>query len=229
MVCGCALILPKPTPDGSNVAESRDQERCRIGITDARFTTASRVDAVGVPVTAVIQLADGKSPDRKIRNGSHVILRAVSVTDQSRAIPGAPTVALTLTSIGGAGGDPVDIHSDSVIRLQPSAAAKPASGGRATASPIATPTDDFAIYKADFADPNRPTTCDSILRDGDFVYLRTAVNSAWVEVRDGVLTGTSPGTASAQTCTALARSCYTDRYGGLLCATIPSCVSAPGG
>ena len=38
---------------------------------------------------------------------------------------------------------------------------------------------DLVIYKADAPDPNRPTTCDRHVRDGDYVFVRAPNQDEW--------------------------------------------------
>ena len=45
----------------------------------------------------------------------------------------------------------------------------------------------FVIYKADVTNPNRPSTCDTQIRDGDYAYIRVLELGMWFRVSEGTL------------------------------------------
>jgi hypothetical protein len=223
LLCSCTAVLPKPSAVGSANVPSGTETQCRLDLSAARQAALNRVAAAGAPIPAIIVRIDAPSADRVIRNGARVMLRSIAALDHQRPPKGSETdpLAITVTSLGGARSDPVEIFDDSVIRLR---AWDPDHDSAQGKRPVASPAgEDFVISKADVPDPNRPTTCDAILRDGDFVYLRTLVPSAWVEIHDGVLVSSAPSRMSAAACGNHDERCYTDRYGGLVCTRFSAC------
>ena len=107
--------------------------------------------------------------------------------------------------------------------------------GAASASVAAAQASDMVIGKADVPDQTRPTTCDSLIRDGDFVFLRAIQTNTWVNVHaDGGLYTQSvpyslrPGASGSDGGAKCARDrelCSTDRDGGLVCVWTPECVN----
>ncbi len=221
-LCGCTWVMPRPSSSAAAAVASGTAANCQLDLVEARQASVRHIDAAGMAMPTVILRADGPSSDRVIRNGTRVILRSIAAVGDRAASSGTETAPLIIAPVGGAGSDPVEIRGDAVVQLRPRA---PAVGGNAVARAAAslTTVDEFVIYKADVPDPNRPTTCDDTLRDGDFVYLRTIVPSAWVEVRDGTLAPSTQPSSAAVRCSTPDRECYTDRYGGLLCAHVRAC------
>jgi hypothetical protein len=54
------------------------------------------------------------------------------------------------------------------------------SGAVTTVSGRARSASTLVIYKADVPDATDPQTCDSIIRDGDYVFLRDRRPAAWL-------------------------------------------------
>jgi hypothetical protein len=84
----------------------------------------------------------------------------------------------------------------------------------------------FMLYKADVPDPMRPTTCDSQIRDEDFVFARLLAPSMWVSVAaSGVLEVEKArrplGSQSNPSCARQEERCHTDARGGLVCVWAP--------
>jgi hypothetical protein len=228
LVSGCAWVLPKPSAANTGLGASGTGTACQLDQSEARRNVIDHVTAIGIPSPAAILRTDGRASDRTIRNGDRITLRAFTLADGNHASLGAETATLTVASVGGVGSDPVEIRGDSVVLLQahderPTVAAAQKGESDSSSSPT---SDEFVIYKADVADPNRPTTCDNILRDGDLVYLRTVVPSAWVEVRDRALQRESQPIRPEAMCRASEQHCYTDRYGGLVCARLANCAAS---
>ncbi len=221
-LCGCAWIMPRPSSTAAAAIGPGTASNCRLDLVEARQAALQNIDAAGVAVPTVILRADGPSSDRIIRNGTHVILRSIAAIGDRVASSGTDTAPLTIAPVGGAGSDPVEIRGDAVVQLRSRAPATGVSAVAQAATSIAT-LDEFVIYKADVPDPNRPTSCDNTLRDGDFVYLRTIVPSAWVEVRDGTLVPSTQPSRAVARCSTPDKECYTDRYGSLLCAHVRAC------
>ena len=215
-LCGCAGMVPGPSATGAAVG-SQSGTACKFDSVDALRATLHHAGAAGMAVPAVILRADGPSSDRVIRNGTRVILRSISDIADQRPPPGSETSPLTIAAVG-IGSDPVELHGDGVVQLQ-----SPATSASAPRGASQTPAGEFVIYKADVPDVHRPTSCDSTLRDGDFVYLRTIPPSAWVEVRDGRLVRSTEAPTAGVPCSAVKNECYTDRYGGLLCTSVDAC------
>lgn len=223
----CAWVLPKPSAGKADAVAAGSQAECRLDLAEARQAAVDRVDAVGAAVPSIVVLADGPNEDRVIRNDSRVMLRSISGVADRRPTRGTETAPMTIVSVGGVAFDPVEIRGESVIRLQAGGAGPLAPGAGAKPTPTATAAREFVVYKADVPDPNRPSSCDSILRDGDFVYLRTLAPSAWVTVYDGTLAPAADAGPRRTRCGAPQQQCYTDRYGGLVCARFRTCVGAP--
>ncbi|MBS0389481.1 MAG: hypothetical protein JSR15_13465, partial [Proteobacteria bacterium] len=93
------------------------------------------------------------------------------------------------------------------------------------------------IYKGDMPDASRPDTCDNRLRDGDYVFVRSAPNATWLDsgaalwlAPDRAATVNSVGStppAADVLCFAGPRVCYSDRTGGAMCTWQPRCLDPP--
>lgn len=237
---GCSWILPRPTPPGSaHQSYAAAAGECSLELVEIRKTLTRRVDARGFPALLVIRDASRKGPDRLVRNGDAVYFQASSPPGAPETVttwiidgpelkgqrlqPGAELadgVALQLRNVDGSG----------YLRARPAGegASVPVRGGDATS---------LILNKADTPDPARPTTCDARLRDGDYVFVRAATPTAWINVS---ATGV-PYLQSAASTQELARvrrgadpnclkdeqRCYTDQDGGLVCAWAPSCSGPP--
>lgn len=189
LIGGCAASPPVSPVQTAVAAPPARQASCRPDPFEARQIAELRGRLAGAPVSMVIDRAAGPAGDRFIRNGTGVVLRAIADVRQQPAAPAAESIALRVASVGGAGSDPVEIRGDSVVQLLP--------GGQDPAAPVVVsehnagarlqPGGEFVIYKAHAADPGAPSSCDTVLRDGDEVYLRSVTPDGWVGIRNGQL------------------------------------------
>jgi len=225
LLSGCAGLSPKlPIDDGGPSAASTGT-RCRPDLSEVQQAAVDRADTFGMAVPAIIVRASGPSADRAIRSGTLVIIRSIAAISDQRSAYGTETGPLVLRAVGPDGAGPVEILSGAVVGLQSRSTGRlpPDARTDASAATDSRIADRFVIYKADVPDRDRPTSCDTKLRDGDFVYLRRLAPSAWVEIRDGILTSSVPTLSAAAPCDALEQDCYTDRYGRLLCTRFRTC------
>jgi hypothetical protein len=189
-------------------------------------------------VLLVIRDASRKGPDRLVRNGDAIYLNA----QPPRAPEAVSTWIVDGPELKGqqlqAGAELADGVSLLLRSIDGSGylLARPAGDG--TSVPVAVRDGTrFVIYKADNPDPSRPTTCDALLRDGDFVFVRAVTPDAWISVG---ATGIPYRQSAASTqdvarvrrgedpgCLKDEQRCYTDQDGGLVCAWAPSCSGSP--
>lgn len=201
---GCAWVLPKPSPPPPPIAGSA---ACTLDLAEVRKgeSGALLANRVGEPLT--ITLADREPGDRGIYVSTPVILRGTP--------RGGDGPVLTITAVDGQTAPLVPVRDGSIVSLGAAsvgAGANPAAGLTA-----------FQVLKADTPSPNRPTTCDALVRDGDFVLLQTVDARAWVGLRSGVLTALGrPGRDGAACHTARER-CETDRGGSPVCVNYYAC------
>jgi hypothetical protein len=236
---GCSWVLPRPSPPSSALpvyaAAAGD---CSLELVEARKTLTRRVDARGVPVLLVIRDASRKGPDRLVRNGDAIYFNASpprAPDPVSTWIVEAPEVNGQQLQAGAELADGVSL----LLRSSNGSGyllARPAGEGTPAPVPVRDAT-RFVIHKADTPDPSRPTTCDALLRDGDFVFVRAVRPSAWISAG---ATGIPYRQSAASTqevarvrrgedpgCLKDVQRCYTDQDGGLVCAWAPSCSGSP--
>jgi hypothetical protein len=206
LLSGCAWILPKPPVAEATAATAAPA--CTLDLAEARRAYATTVVADGAAEPMILLLGDGPTHDRLVHSGARVVFRSVASLNDPPDLSAPETAPLTIEAPGGASGTSNPILDRSAVRLSPREGVPPAAA-------------EFVIYKADIPNPNRPTSCDAQLRDGDFVYLRAVAPSAWMRVRDGKLG--LPARRSPGPCAAPQERCYTDRYGGLLCVRYLEC------
>ena len=208
---GCAWILPKPTPPagpGDSVTSM-----CTLDLAEARKAAGAAV-AGGTPAEPlIIALDDGPSADRAIRSGHRVLLQRATTTNHAMT-PGEDTAVVTINAVDAAGDAQRWLIDRSVVRVAPRAI-RP------------EPEFEFLLLKADMPSPNRPTTCDGLLRDGDYVFLQSTTSRRWAAIRHGELTLQNEPVAADRPCREPRESCYTDRYGAVLCVNYFACGGAP--
>lgn len=223
VLCGCAWVLPKPAAPAPTASVGSPD--CTIALAESRRTRGATVYSGSAAAPLVIVRDAPAGTDRAVRSGAPIVLRPATTTEG--VVSGANEgVALSIEAVAGAGAADT-IRDGSVIRLRSrvtGAIAAAESGPGSTATDASVPAGvDYMIYKADRPDPNRATTCDAVLRDGDFVFLRAATGNAWVAVRGGRLVVAAEQPRDRAACTAPREHCYTDRYGGLLCVNYLAC------
>ena len=204
VLSGCHWVLPEPkSPEGAAAPRSA---ACTLDLAQSRRSTLTRIAAAGSARPLIISLSSRATEDRLLRNGVQVELCDLETAGDAGASP----LPLTILAVGVDASVPAPIRDGSLIRLR----------AAADASALAAPV---RIHKVDVPDPNRPTSCDAQLRDGDFVLLRSESPSAWLELNGGRLAVAAgpavPGCARSK------EHCYTDRRGGLLCVRYLDCAT----
>jgi hypothetical protein len=218
-LCGCAWVLPKPAaPTPAAAASGSD---CSLGLTESRRTRGATLYAGAPAAPLVVARDDLPSADRAIRSGAPIVLRPATVTEGAGS-GASDGVALTIEAVAAAAGAADTIVDGSVVRLRGRTSGAAGTVATTTETPPRSGA-EYVIYKADRPDPNRTSTCDAILRDGDFAFLRAANENAWIAVRDGKLVAAAALSPDRAPCSAPREHCYTDRYGGLLCVNYLAC------
>ena len=224
LVSGCAWVLPRPSrPPPPPEAAVAAYAACTLELTEARKNRSTSLHGAGAARPLIINLADGPSTDHVIRDGSAVALRRAAGGGGEATRASASMQAL-IQAAGTLSGTHDTIEDQGVIRFRPRATAPgPGSEAAADAGSPALADRDFLVFKADTPNPNRPASCDPLLRDGDFVYLQSVRPSMWVTVSGGTLVAQGARAPDGSPCQAPKETCYTDRYGGMLCVNYFEC------
>ncbi len=235
-VCACSMILPRPLTLEDPAGDSLDTGRCSLELDRSRQVAACAISAAGAPELITIRLSTRSSPDHGIRDRSLVeFASGPSPVETSYPLGGKWRVDLMHTASPSpsphqlADGDLIylwNVTAHRYLRVSSSERAVADARHRSDAS-------IFALYKADVTNPNRPSTCDDHVRDGDYVYVRALEPSTWFGIPDGAFQATSPQppsqggqrvlTEGAST-SASDQSCRTDERNQLLCGWVPHCV-----
>jgi hypothetical protein len=224
ILSGCAWVLPKASPPPPpSEAIAVEVAACSVELGEARKARSASLPDFGAAEPLTISLDGDPRADRIIRDGSIVRLqRAAGGGGQViREQDGTRALRLAAASPGGISGR---IADGGDIRLEARVDGSGAGGASAPAAVSPPAGHAFAILKADTPNPNRPSSCDAALRDGDFVYLRSTEQNAWATVRDGTLVIQARRPVGSPPCATPREKCYTDRYGGELCANYYECV-----
>lgn len=226
LLSGCAWVLPKSSPPAPPSATlAAESAACSLDLTEARKARSISIFGAGAAQPLVISLADGPSDDRAIRDGASVTLRRAA-HGGGQAAREQDAVLAVVEAVGARSGTHGRIDDQSAVRLHlrggPEAAAD-SSGGRHGA---VLADGDFVIFKADTPNPNRSSSCDGQLRDGDFVFLKSAGQNTWVGVKGGALVAEGARAVDGTPCHTPRERCYTDRYGGLMCVNYFECADA---
>jgi hypothetical protein len=217
LLSGCAWVLPRPSrPPPPPQAAVAAYAACTLELTEARKNRSTALYGAGAARPLIISLADGPSPGRVVRDGSAVALRRAAGGEGEAARAGKSMQAL-IQAVGARSGMHDTIEDQGVVQLRPRPTA-PGQSNEATADGGSPAADrEFLVFKADTPNPNRPTSCDALLRDGDFVYLQSVRPNTWVSVSGGTLVAEAARAPDGSPCRAPKETCYTDRYGGMLC------------
>jgi hypothetical protein len=203
---------------------------CTLELAEARKGRSVAIFGDGAAEPLVISLEGGPSSDRAIRGGAVIALRGVSAVGQERMQP-TDGVSMAIEPVAGPGDARDWIHDGSLVRLTAPpdviAAGRGAGAGRGQNGESAPQPEPMIIFKADRPTPNRPTTCDGRLRDGDFVFLQAITPRRWIDLRSGALVARSDYAPAEADCRQPRELCYTDRYGALLCVNYFTCANEP--
>jgi len=209
---GCAWILPKPS---AQPADTEPSAACTLDLVEQRKARSGVLRTNRTAEPLIISLAAGHPRARGIYAGDDIRLRGTS-----RAVAAA---LLAIESVDGLAGPSVAVRDGSIVSIasRPSASVNGAPG--ASTAPIVT---DFRVLKADTPSPNRPTSCDDLIRDGDYVLLESVAANTWVGLRKGVMVSLDTATRVGPACHEAREQCYTDRAGALLCTNYVACRDA---
>jgi hypothetical protein len=223
LLTGCSWVLPKPSQPPPTEAVATADAACTLERIEARKARSASLAGLGAAQPLIISLEDGSNADHAIRGGNAVVLRRAvdegnqAPREQERVPAFIVTVATNTRAHDG-------IEDQSVVRLR-SRSSLFREGNDAGAARGFAPLKggDYVIFKADTPNPNRPSTCDAHLRDGDFVYLKSVSQNTWVGARNGAPVIQDAHAPDGAPCRTPRDVCYTDRYGGMLCANYFEC------
>ncbi len=198
---------------------------CSLEQVQARKSAARDPQIAGVATPFIIHRISPAARDRFVRSGNVI---SFVLPDDEPAADLEVTWSLAALDPAGrllSGND--RLMDGNMIRLRGAADAQTQLSGASNAAP------PFIIVKADVPDQTRPTSCDSQVRDGDFVFVHTISPSVWLGATPAgdlqVLPGdpspreASMGGAADPRCAQDHESCHTDMGGGFVCAWAPSC------
>jgi hypothetical protein len=218
-LAACSWLLPRPAHlpwDGQTTDQALS---CSLQLVEARRALSTSMPGAGAAEPIVITLAAGESVTRIVHGGDAVTFRRLTDAGEAHEVNRATEVSL----IAALPDTSTEIADQDVVQLQhPPASPADGHAARGAAPPS---RGALVILKADTPNPNRPSTCDAQLRDGDLVFLRSATRKQWMTVADGVLAAQPPPRGSGAQCRRAQRRCYTDRYGGVVCAGYFACSS----
>ena len=221
VIAGCSLVLPATAPEPA----FRDSAAasCTLELAEARKSRSAAPNGeVGSPLIAT--LAGDPSDDRAIRSGNRIML--VRGQDPNPGMTNDPAaVTVEIAAAAGSATAQEWIRDGSAVHLR---AMAPRAGGLGTSDrqTAAAAGGGLVIYKADTPNPNRPTTCDPLLRDGDFVLVWSALSQAWVTIANSALDVQARSPQAVAHCRESQERCYTDRYGAPVCASFYTCAPA---
>ncbi len=227
-MCACSLVLPHPM-----TVDSLDARSCSLELDRSRQRTPCERNAAGSPTLAIIRLAARSSGDSAIDDRSLVEF-SIDASPANASNRSRDTWRIDLLHTPSpqpsprrlADGDLIylwNLAARRYLRVSPSDDAVAGTKHRSRASVL-------VLYKADVIDPNRWSTCDDRLRDGDYVYIRALKPSTWLTVSDGALQVASLEQSSQKAAavrpagaSAADQRCRTDERNQLLCGWMPSC------
>ena len=223
VVAGCSWVLPNTAPEPGLIDLAAAS--CTLELAEARKSRGAAPNgAVADPL--VVTLAGDRNNNRAVRSGTRIMLARGQ--DSNPGTTNDPAAAMVeITAVAGSSTAQEWIRDGSAVQLR---ATVPRAGELGTSDrqsvDAAAAGGGFVIYKADTPNPNRPTTCDPLLRDGDFVLIWSAPSQAWVTVANGALEVQARSPQAIVHCRESQERCYTDRYGAPLCANFYSCAPA---
>ncbi len=229
----CSMIQPEPLSEAGDTMDPRD---CSLELDRSRQVAPCEPKADGAPTLVIIRLSSLG------RSGPTILDRSFVEFSTDQSSPDAADksrhtwrVDLLHTPSPRPGphrlfdGDLIylwNVTSHRYLRVSSPAAAAADAKHRSDAS-------IFVLYKADVTNPNRPSTCDARVRDGDYVYIRALEPSTWFSVSDGVLEPAPLQLPSASGLSELperpansaaSQRCRTDERNQLLCGWVAQCL-----
>lgn len=225
LLAGCAWVLPTPSPRPLPEAAAAAYAACTLELTEARRALSTSLPGAGSAEPLILGLTDAPNDDRAVRDGSSIALHLAAGSGRA-ATRGEERVLALVELVGATVGTHAPIEDKSPIRLRSPGGDPGTPTGAAAGRAASTLVDgDVVIFKADTPNPNRPSTCDAMLRDGDFVYLKSLRRNAWITIENGRLAAREPHAGPASPCQTPKERCYTDRSGNLLCVNYFACDS----
>lgn len=224
LLSSCAWLLPAASPSSSSEATAAAAAACTLELTERRRALSTSVAGAGAAQPLIISLTDVQRDDRTIRDGSNVTLRraaggGATAARETKSVPARVELVAPRSE------QPAAIEDRAIVRLR-SPGGDPATQGSAAAtrqSAASVVDGEVAVFKADAPNANRPSTCDATLRDGDFVYLKSLEQNAWIGLADERLAGQVARRPIESPCREPKEQCYTDRSGNLLCVNYFAC------
>ncbi|HTV95393.1 MAG TPA: hypothetical protein VME42_05305 [Steroidobacteraceae bacterium] len=240
-LCACSG-LPAGRPDAGEYLQFGTPALCSLGLEQDRSVGVCRVAASGDPLPIVIRRAQsmhgfiirsGDEIDFPLPSGAGAGGEVTAPADR-QVPPARHAWRLQIVHAAGPSWPGKPLTEGSLIRLRSVLTRRylafEPSTGRAVETPRRKAAALIEVYKADFANPDRPSTCDPLIRDDDYVYLRTLSPGRWL--REGgadadsvapLSTAPAASVPLARTCVSGAERCRTDDRGAVQCAVIPCC------
>ena len=171
--CACSMILPHPlTPEGV-AGDTRD---CSLELDRSRQVAACEKTAAGAPTLVIIRPSSRSLSDPTIHDRS--VVEFTSDQSFANADRSRDRWRVELLRKPSPRPSPHRLSDGDLIYLWNVTAHRylRVSSPEAAAADVRHRSDAsiFALYKADVTNPNRPSTCDARVRDGDYVYIRCA-------------------------------------------------------
>lgn len=222
------MVLPKPM-----AGDSLDTRSCSLELDRSRQFARCEMSAAGAPALHTIQLTNRASPDPIIYDRS-LVKFAIDLSSAITSHPSPATWRIELVQTPSPRPSPRQLVDGDLIFLWDVKAHRYLRVSSSEGVQHRPDASIFALYKADVADPNRPSTCDDHLPDGDYVYIREIQSSNWVKVSDSVLLPLSPPLPAQDiqpvlpvgaSSFAANQTCRTDERGQLLCGWVAHCPS----
>ncbi len=218
----CSVIAPVfgERPNGSDQALAA---RCTLETMQRRKQLPLRPQTSGTAQAFVIRKPVGGATDRVVKSADEVYLRT---PDQSWTLTAVDVLGRTRPKA-------TLIRDGATIRLRTLDTARPIDIDEHGTVPTsaARSGSELVIYKADVPDATMPESCDAIIRDGDYVFLRTRRPDVWLGTnRAGAAPEASRSNApDVRLCVDEAETCYEDAAGRLFCAWAPDCSGTSSG
>lgn len=224
------MILPHPlTPEGV-AGDTRD---CSLELDRSRQVAACEKTAAGAPTLVIIRPSSRSLSDPTIHDRS--VVEFTSDQSFANADRSRDRWRVELLRKPSPRPSPHRLSDGDLIYLWNVTAHRylRVSSPEAAAADVRHRSDAsiFALYKADVTNPNRPSTCDARVRDGDYVYIRSLEPSTWFRVSHGDLEPASlqlPSGRAPQseltTGSVTDQRCRTDEGDQLLCGWVAKCL-----
>jgi len=197
---------------------------------EARRAAGRGIHVNGAPVPLTVRDGNAYGIDRRVRIGDAVAFIGDRAPEEWDASYEAPTTWI-LEGTTGAG---THLRPRAVLTSQlPFRLGALSGNGCAYVSAVGdgelrdAPCRDatfFVMYKADMPDANLPSTCDTTLRDGDYVFVRAAAPSIWLAADAAGIISREPDVVRIRPRTGSARAsrCHAIPDGDFVCALQPA-------